>query len=79
MSARTYTVLLYKNRETKGYSVIVPELPGCFSAGDSFEEALENTREAIELHLEGLREAGEQAPVAQEPLILASVEAEATV
>jgi len=38
------------------FGVTVPDLPGCFSAGDTFEEALVNTREAIELHLEGLLE-----------------------
>ena len=35
-----------------GYSVIVPALPGCLSEGDSFEEALSNIKEAIELYLE---------------------------
>mgnify|MGYP005606684081 FL=1 len=40
------------------YGVIVPDLPGCFSAGDTFDEALDNTSEAIELHLEGLLEEG---------------------
>lgn len=36
------------------YGVTVPDLPGCFSAGDSLDEAIENAREAIELHCEGL-------------------------
>jgi predicted RNase H-like HicB family nuclease len=35
-----------------GYSVFVPALPGCFSEGDSEEEALANIREAIACHLE---------------------------
>ena len=35
-----------------GYSVSVPSLPGCFSQGDSFEEAVKNTKEAISLYLE---------------------------
>ncbi len=30
--------------------VIIPDLPGCFSVGDSYEDALANTREAIEFH-----------------------------
>jgi predicted RNase H-like HicB family nuclease len=34
------------------YGVIVPDLPGCFSAGDTMEEAIANTEEAILLHLE---------------------------
>ena len=38
--------------EDKGYTVIVPSLPGCISEGDTKEEALRNIREAIELYLE---------------------------
>lgn len=39
-----------------GYSVMVPSLPGCFSQGDTFEEAVENIKEAIELYLEDIKE-----------------------
>lgn len=35
-----------------GYAVSVPSLPGCFSQGDTFEGALRNIQEAIELYLE---------------------------
>lgn len=35
------------------YGATVPDLPGCFSAGNSFEDALDSVREAIDLHLEG--------------------------
>lgn len=35
-----------------GYSVSVPSLPGCFSQGDSFEDAVKNIKEAIELYME---------------------------
>ena len=45
------------------YGVTVPDLPGCVSAGDTFDEALESVREAIELHLEGLIEEGGDVPV----------------
>jgi predicted RNase H-like HicB family nuclease len=40
----------------------VPSLPGCISQGKSREEALENVREAISLHVEVLRERGEPVP-----------------
>ena len=44
-------------RKTKyGYDTHVPALPGCHSQGDTFEEALENIREAAELYLETLDE-----------------------
>jgi len=45
------------------FGVTVPDLPGCFSAGDSFDAALSSVVEAIELHLEGLSEAGADLPV----------------
>ncbi len=44
------------------YGVTMPDLPGCFSAGDTFDAALDNTAEAIELHLEGLLEEGLDIP-----------------
>lgn len=39
-------------KEEKGYSVWVPSLNGCASQGETFEEALENIKEAISLYLE---------------------------
>ena len=45
------------------YGVTVPDLPGCFSAGDNFDAAIESVREAIDLHLEGMAEDGEEIPV----------------
>ena len=40
------------SRDDDGYYVFCPELPGCQSQGDTFEEARENTKEAVELYLE---------------------------
>jgi predicted RNase H-like HicB family nuclease len=48
--------------ETGGYVVEVPSLPGCYSQGDTEEEALVNIQEAIELHIESLIAAGEDVP-----------------
>lgn len=48
-----YPVVVHKDKES-AYGVIVPDIQGCFSAGDTYEEALENAREAIECHIEGL-------------------------
>jgi len=53
-----YTVLIHPAEEG-GYWTEVPALPGCFSQGETIEEALENTKEAIELHVSALREEGE--------------------
>lgn len=47
---KTYNVIL--QQEDGGYNVSVPNLPGCFSQGDNFEDAIENIKEAIELYLE---------------------------
>ena len=38
--------------EEGGYTVYVPSLPGCISEGDTFDEAMENIKEALELYLE---------------------------
>lgn len=56
-----YPVVIHKDRKSD-YGVTVPDLPGCFSAGSSFDEALEMVREAISLHLEGLLQDGEPIP-----------------
>lgn len=48
-----YTVVIHKD-EGSSYGVTVPDLPGCFSGGDTLEEAFDNTREAIAGHLETL-------------------------
>ena len=56
-----YSVVVH-DAEEGGYWVEVPALPGCYSQGETVEEALENVREAIELYLEALREEGTQIP-----------------
>lgn len=50
--------------DTHAFGVVVPDIPGCFSAGDTIDEALANAREAIEFHLEGLSDDGTEIPVA---------------
>ncbi len=51
MKVRNLAVL-FEQEKDGGYSVSVPSLPGCFSQGDTFEEALKNIQEAIDLYLE---------------------------
>lgn len=48
------------------YGVVVADLPDCFSAGDTLDEALTNAQEAILLHLEGLLDEGEPIPKASD-------------
>lgn len=45
-----------------GYSSYSPDLPGCVSTGATREEVEQNMQEAIEFHLEGLREEGYPVP-----------------
>ncbi|MCP5244252.1 MAG: type II toxin-antitoxin system HicB family antitoxin [Burkholderiales bacterium] len=49
-----YPVLIEKGDKDTAWGVIVPDLPGCFSAADKQEDILDNVREAILLHLEAL-------------------------
>jgi predicted RNase H-like HicB family nuclease len=55
-----YTVIIEKGDTSWG--AYVPDLPGCIAAAESREEVLELIREAIEFHVEGLRELGEPVP-----------------
>ncbi|WP_319420723.1 type II toxin-antitoxin system HicB family antitoxin [Pleurocapsa sp. FMAR1] len=48
-----YPIVIHKDPESD-YGVTVPDLPGCFSAGDTMAKALSNAVEAIECHLEGI-------------------------
>ena len=48
-----------------GFSAYSPDLPGCVATGATRSEVEENMRQAIELHLLGLREDGEPVPSAQ--------------
>jgi predicted RNase H-like HicB family nuclease len=48
-----FPIFIHKDKDSD-YGVTVPDLPGCFSAGSTIEEAIENAHEAIECHVEGL-------------------------
>ena len=61
MAERTYTVVIHKAEEG-GFWTAVPALPGAGSQGETIEEALEMTREAIQLMLEALSEDGKPIP-----------------
>jgi antitoxin HicB len=56
-----------------GYSVLVPALPECHTQGETFEEALANAREAIELCLEGRCADGEAIPIERDAASLVRV------
>ena len=56
-----FPIVIHKDSDS-GYGVTVPDLPGCFSAGDTLGEAIESAREAIACHIEGLLMDGEPIP-----------------
>jgi predicted RNase H-like HicB family nuclease len=51
-----FKVVLEEDEEVGGYIVSCPGLPGCFSQGETADEALENIKEAIQACLESLAE-----------------------
>jgi len=59
----TYTVNIEPAVEG-GFVVQVPLLPGCYSQGESLQEAIANAQEAIESYLESLSKHGERIPIA---------------
>jgi len=65
---RVFPIVLVPQPEG-GFFVDCPSLPGCYSQGETFEESLSNIREAIELTLEDLAEAGETPPEMSAPII----------
>jgi predicted RNase H-like HicB family nuclease len=55
-----YAVVI--ERAENNYSAYVPDLPGCIATGATLEEVEQQIREAIEFHLEGMREDGIPTP-----------------
>ncbi len=70
-----YTILIH-TAEEGGYWSEVPALPGCYSQGETIDETLKNTKEAIEAHLMALKEEEMAAPV-EESLFIGKVRVEA--
>lgn len=58
---RRYAIVIEKGSES--YGAYVPDLPGCVAAAATRSEVLQLIREAIEFHLEGLREGGHPLPI----------------
>ena len=54
--------LIIVEETATGYSAYSPDVPGCGSTGRTKEEVERNIREAIEFHIEGLRQEGYEAP-----------------
>jgi predicted RNase H-like HicB family nuclease len=57
-----YPVAIEAGNEEQAFGVVVPDLPGCFSAGDSLDEALVNAEEAISLWIDVALDNGQVIP-----------------
>ena len=55
-----YAVVIEKGAES--YGAYVPDLPGCVAVGDTRNEVVQLIQDAIELHLQNLRENGDDVP-----------------
>jgi predicted RNase H-like HicB family nuclease len=60
-----YPIAIEVGDDSKAFGVVVPDLPGCFSAGDTLEEAIANAPEAIALWLGEIIDAGGVVPAAK--------------
>jgi len=55
-----YAVVIEKAKQN--YSAYVPDVPGCVATGKTVQQTLNNLREAVEFHFDGMREDGEAIP-----------------
>ncbi len=59
---RTYRFSVVIEKDKDGYFAFCPELEGCYTQGDTYEEVLEKIKDAIRLHVEDRIEDGEDIP-----------------
>ncbi len=57
-----YPIAIEAGTKNTAYGVVVPDLPGCFSAGDTLDEAITNSQEAIIAWIESTLDDGEEIP-----------------
>jgi predicted RNase H-like HicB family nuclease len=57
-----FPVVFHKDKGS-AYGVTIPDIPGCFSAGDTLEEAIHNIQEAVECHIEPTDEIPAPSPL----------------
>ena len=72
----SYKFNILFQKDENGYFVYCPELKGCHSQGDTFEEAKENIREAIELYIETMSKDEIEELTPSKELITTSMEVE---
>ena len=58
-----FTVVVERDEDGLQYVASVPLLQGCYTQGETYEEALEHIKDAIKLHIEARRDLGEPIPI----------------
>lgn len=61
MKEYNYTII-FEKEEDGGYHAFCPSLPGCHTQGDTYEEAVENIKDAVKLYIESIKANGEEIP-----------------
>jgi predicted RNase H-like HicB family nuclease len=62
--SRVYRFSVVIEKDKDGYFAFSPELQGCYTQGVTYEEAIENIRDAIRLHVEDRLDSGKEVPLA---------------
>jgi predicted RNase H-like HicB family nuclease len=70
---KSYRLSVIVEKDKNGYYAFAPDFQGCYSQGESYEEALENIKDAIRLHIEDLLDSGDSIDV-PESVSLTSLE-----
>ena len=65
-------IVIHKDKDSV-YGVTVPDIPGCFSWGDTVEHAMRNTKQAIVVHIEALLSEGSPVEITPSPIETLSV------
>ncbi|MBI2076293.1 MAG: type II toxin-antitoxin system HicB family antitoxin [Candidatus Aenigmarchaeota archaeon] len=59
---KSYKLSVVIEKDKNGYYAYCPELQGCYTQGETYEEAIKNIKDAIKLHLEERKASGEEVP-----------------
>ncbi len=70
-----YTAIFEPDKESGGFTVTIPSLPGCISEGDTFEEAETMAKDAIEGYLKALKDLNEEIPIEPDRVIISKIPA----
>ncbi len=62
---KTYRFSVVVEKDKDGFYAFCPELQGCYTQGETYEEVIKNIRDAIQLHVEDRSASGEEIPQIQ--------------